>query len=106
MVVQQFTELCDLLKLWTPPWKCKHFVILFIIITSDLYAKHREEKLLYIRSYFSYIYICWNLYQCVFTNVLGATSHAGGGGEDDRPHSSSCHEPHQVRFPVEYSFQV
>ena len=47
---------------------------------------------------------------CVFQNVFanickwlmpGATSHAGGGGEDDRPNFSSCHEPHQVRsFPI------
>ena len=37
---------------------------------------------------FANIFICW---------MLGATSHAGGGGEDDCPNSSSCHEPHQVR---------
>ena len=40
--------------------------------------------------------------------MSGATSDARGGGEDDRPNPSSCHEPHQVRlliFDIRYIFE-
>ena len=40
-----------------------------------------------------------NIFASKFTwLMLGATSHAGGRGEDDCPNISSCHEPHQVRY--------